>query len=69
MASSPTFAIAPNRPPEVTTLSPDFERGEEGLDLLLPVLHRQEDDEIENREDEGERNELDKGADLTLRAA
>ncbi len=47
----------------------DLERGQEGLDLLLPVFHRQEDHEIEDREDEREWNELDERADLSWRAA
>ena len=42
----------------------DLQRGEEVLDLLLPVLHRQQDHEIEDGEDERERNELDQRADL-----
>ena len=36
----------------------DFQRGEEGLHLLLALPHRQHHDEIEDAEDERERNEL-----------
>ena len=42
----------------------DLECVEEFLDLLLPVLHRQQDHEIEDREDQRERNELDQRAHL-----
>ena len=36
----------------------DLQRGEERLHLLLPLLHRQQDDEVEDAEDQRERNEL-----------
>ena len=36
-----------------------LQRAEKLLHLLLPLLHRQQNDEIEDREDERERNELD----------
>ena len=45
-------------PPVVMTRSPTFRLSEERLHLLLLPLHRQQDDEIEDRQDQHERDEL-----------
>ena len=58
---SEILAIDPKMPPVVTTRSPTFSAVEELLHLLLPPLHRQQDHEVEDAEDQGERNELDHG--------
>ena len=43
----------------VMTLSPTFSDVLEFLNLLLPLLHRQQDQEIEDTENDGERQELE----------
>ena len=54
-------------PPEVMTRSFDLQRRQERLHLLLPLLHRQQDDEVEDRQDEHERHELQPRAGAALR--